>query len=195
MAYAKEPGCPSMTMRRGYTQSRQFRLRGTNRVSHDLRGSTIMAMSPRTRTSFMIIRLIMDPWAIPRETLASPHPTHLHHHHSSLRQQLPPVPHPTPRTRCSHLLSALMHSGTRPSSTKSSSHRIWRHFMLICGLCWPIRPLYFSSSSPCRSRLHSFLLSTGRHHRSDHQGSSLHPLLFVYCQWGHWIFCLGGCGW
>ena len=136
-------------------------------------------MSPRTRTSFTIIRLVMDPWAIPRETLASPHPTHLHHHHSSLRRQLPPVPHPTSRTRCLHLLSALMHSRTRPRSIESSSHRIWRRFVLICVRCWPIRPLFFSSSSPCRPRLLSFSLSTSRHrhHRSDHQGSSLH----LYC--------------
>ena len=182
-------------MRRGYTPLRPYLSKGTNRVSRDPRGPTILAMSPRTRTSFMIIRLVMDPWAIPKETLASPRPTHLHHHHSSLRQLLPPIPLPTPRTRCSHLLSALMHSRMRPRSTESSSHRIWRLCVLICRLCWPIRPLYFSSSRPCRTRLRSFSLSTGHHHHSDHQGSSLHPLLFVYCQWGHWIFCLGGCGW
>ena len=184
-------------MRRGYTPLKPYLSKGTNQVYRDLRGPTIPAMSPRTRMSFTIIRLAMDPWEIPRGTLASPRPTHLHHHHSSLRQQLSPVPHPTPRTRCSHLLSALMHSGTRPRSTESSSHRIWRHCVLICGLCWLIRPLYFNSSIPCRPRLHSFSLSIDRHHHhhcSDHQGSSLHPLLFVYCQWGHWIFCLGGVG-
>ena len=152
-------------------------------MSRNLRGPTIPAMSPRTRTSFTIIRLVMDPWAIPRGTLASPRPTHLHHHNSSLRRQPPPVPHPTPRTQCSHLLSALLHSGTRPRSTESSSHRIWRPFVMICVLCWPIRPPFFSSSSLYRPRLHSLSLSTSRHHhhRSDHQGSSLHPLLFVYC--------------
>ena len=159
----------------------------------------IPAMSPRTRTSCTIIRLGMDPWAILRGTLASPRPTHLHHHHSNLRRQLPPVPHPILRTRCSLSLSASMHFGTRPRSTESSSHRIWRPSVLICVLCWPTRPLFFSSSRPCRLRSHSCLPFTS-HHRSDHQGSSLHPLLFVYCQWGHWVFCLGGgggggCGW
>ena len=73
---------------------------------------------PSERMRFMIIRLVMDPWPIPRGTLTSPRPTLLHH--SSLRQQLPPVPHPTQRTECSHLLSALMHSGTRPRSIESS---------------------------------------------------------------------------
>ena len=150
MAYANKPGCPSMTMRCGYTPSTQFQSRGTNRVSHDLRGPTIPAMSPQTRMSFTIIRLVMDPWAIPRGMLGSPRPTHLHHHHSSPRRQLPPVLHPTSRTRCSHLLSALMPSGTRPRSTESSSHRIWRHFALICIRCWPTRSLFFSSSSRFR---------------------------------------------
>ena len=88
---------------------------------------------PSTRTSFMTIRLVLDSWAILRRTLASPRliPFH-HHHHRSLRRQLPPVPHLISRTRCSHLLSALTPSGTRPRSTKSSSHRIWRHCVLIC---------------------------------------------------------------
>ena len=129
MAYANEPGCPSMTMRRGYTPSRPYQLRGTNRVYHDLRGSTIPAMSPRTRTSFTTIRPILDSWEILRGTLSSPRPTHLHHHHRSPRRQLTPVPPPTSRTRCSPLLSALMPSGTRPRSTESSSHRIWRRFV------------------------------------------------------------------
>ena len=118
-------------MRRGYTPSKPYLSRETNRVSRDLRGPTILAMSPRTRTSFTIIRLVMDPWVIPRGTLASPRPTHLHHHYSSPRQQLPPVPHTTSRTRCFHLLSALTHSGTRPRSTESSSHRTWRRFALM----------------------------------------------------------------
>ena len=139
-----------MTMRRGYTPSRQYQLRGTNRVCHDLRGPTIPAMSPRTRTSFTTIRPVLDPWAIPRGTLGSPLLIHLYHHHSSHRRQLPPVPHLTSRTRCSPLLSALMHSGMRPGSTVSSSHRIWRHFALICVQCWPTRPLFFSSSSHSR---------------------------------------------
>ena len=153
----------------------------------------IPATSPRTRTSFMSIRLVMDSLAILKETLASPRPTHLHHHHSSLRRQLPPVPPTILRTRCSPSLSASMHFGTRPKSTESSSHRIWRPSVLICVLCLPTRPLFFSSSRPCRLRSHSCLPFTS-HHRSDHQGSSLHPLLFFYCKWGHWVFCLGGGG-
>ena len=105
----------------------------------------------------------------------------------------PSSPSPILRTRCSPSLSASMHFGTRPRSTESSSHRIWRPFVPICVLCWPTRPLFFSSSRPCKLRLHSFLPFTS-HHRSDHQGSSLHPQLFLYCQWGHWVFCLGGWG-
>ena len=146
----------------------------------------------------MSIRLVMDSWAIPRETLACSRPTHLHHHHSSLWRQLPPVLPPILRTRCSLSLSTSMHFGTRPRSTESSSHRIWRPSVLICVLCWPTKPLFFSSSRPCRLRSQSCLPFTS-HHRSDHQGSSLHPLLFVYCQWGHWYFVWGGggggCGW
>ena len=151
---------------------------------HDLRGSTIPATSPRTRTSFTTIGPVLASWAIPRETLGIPHLTHLHHYHSHPRRQPPTVPHPTSRTRCSHLLSALMHFGTRPRSSESSSHRTWRRFALICVQCWPIRPLFFNSSSPFRPSLLSFSHSTSRHrhHRSDHQGSSLHPLLFFYCQ-------------
>ena len=145
-------------------------------------GSTIPTTSPRTRTSFMTIRLVLASWAIPRETLASPRLTHLYHHHIHPRRPLPPVPHPTSRTWCSHLLSALMHSGTRPGSIESSSHRTWRRFALICVQCWPIRPLFFSNSSPFKPSLLSFSHSTSRHHHSDHQGSSLHPLLFFYCQ-------------
>ena len=120
----------------------------------------------------MTIRLVLDSWAIPRGILGSPRLIHLHHHHSSPRRQLPPVPHPTSRTQCSHLLSALMHSGTRPRSTKSSSHRIWRRFALMCAWCWPTRPLFFSSSSsPSRLSLlsssHSIICHRHRHHRSD----------------------------
>ena len=171
-------------MRRGYTPSKPYQLRKTNRVYHDLRGSTIPATSPRTRTSFTIIGPVLASWAIPRETLGSPRPTHLHHHPSHPRRQPPPALHPTSRTRCSHLLSALRHSGTRPKSTESSSHRIWRRFELMCVPCWPTRPLFFSSSSLSRLSLLSSLRSTSRHrhHRSDHQGSSPHPLLFFYCQ-------------
>ena len=137
-------------MRRGYTPSRQYQLRGTNRAYHDLRGFTIPAMSPRTRRSFTTIGPALDSWVTPRRTLGSPRLTHLRHHHSSPRRQLPPAPLPTSRTRCSPLLSALMHSGTRPKSTESSSHRIWRRFVPICVRCWPTRPLFFSSSSHSR---------------------------------------------
>ena len=139
-----------MTMRRGYTPSRPYQLRGTNRVYHALRGSTIPAMSPQTRRSFTTIGPILDPWAIHRGILGSPRLTHLHHHHSSPRRQLTPVPPPTSRTWCSPLLSALMHSGTRPKSTESSSHRIWRRFEPICVQRWPTKPLFFSSSSHSR---------------------------------------------
>ena len=126
----------------------------------------------------MSIRLVMDSWAIPRETLASPRPTHRHHHPNSLWRHLQQVLHPILRTRCSHLLSASTHSGMRPRSTESSSHRIWRPSVLICGLSWPIRSSFFSSSSPCRPRSHSSWPSTSlHHHRSDHQGSPLH----LYC--------------
>ena len=158
----------------------------------------IPAMSPRTRTSFMSIRLVMDSWAIPRETLASPRPTHRHHHHSSLRRHLLPVHHPILRTWCSHLLSASMHSGMRPRSTESSSHRIWRLSVLTCGLYWPIRPSFFSSSSPCRPRSHNSWPSTSlhHHHRSDHRGSPLH----LYCLFiasgdtGYFVWGGGGVG-
>ena len=43
--------------------------------------------------------------------------SHLHHHPSSLRQPLLLVLHQILRTRCSHSLSVLMHSGMRPKST------------------------------------------------------------------------------
>ena len=139
----------------------------------------ILVMSPRTRTSFMSIRLGMASWVIPRETLASPRPTHLHHHPSSLQRQLPPVLHPILRTRCSHLLSTSTHSGMRPRSTESSSLRIWRLYGQICVRCWPTRPLFCSSSRPYRHRSPSSWLFTNLHHHhcSDHQGSPLH----IYC--------------
>ena len=166
-------------MRPSITLSRPYMSSGTHLVSRALRSHMISVMSPRTRTSFMSIGLVMDPWAIPRETLASPHLTHLHHHPSSLERQPPPVLHPILRTRCSHSLSASTHSGMRPKSTESLSHRIWRLYVLICGRSWPIRPSFFSSSSPCRHRSPSSWLSTSlhHHHRSDHQGSPLH----LYC--------------
>ena len=171
-------------------------------MSHYLRGPTIPAMSPRMRTSFTIIRLVMDPWAIPRGTLGSPRPTHLHHHHSSSQRQLPPVPYPTSRTRCSHLLSALMHSGTRPRSTESSSHRIWRRFGLMCVRCWPTRPLFFSSNSPSRLSLlsssPSIIRHRHRHHRSD-PAITRGVLFTLFCSFitsgDTGYFCLGGCEW
>ena len=146
----------------------------------------------------MSIRLVMDSSAIPRETLASPRPTHLHHRHSSLRRQLPPVPHPILRTRCFPSLSASMHFGMRPRSTESSSHRIWRLSVLTCGLYWPIRPSFFGNSSPCRLRSHSSWPPTHlhHHHRSDHQGSPLH----LYCLFiasgdtGYFVWWGGGGG-
>ena len=192
-----------MTMRHGYTPPRPYQLRGTNRVYHDLRGSMIPAMSPQTRTSFMTIRLVLDSWAIPRGTLGSPRIIHLHHHHhSSSRRQLPPVPHPTSRTRCSHLLSALLHSRTRPRSTESSSHRIWRRFALMCIRCWPTRPLFFSSSSTSRlsllSSLHSIIRHRHRHHCSD-PAITRGVLFTLSCSFiasgDTGYFCLGGCEW
>ena len=169
---------------------------------HDLRGSTIPAMSPQTRTSFMTIRLVLDSWAIPRGTLGSPRLIRLHHHHSSPRRQLPPVPHPTSRTRCSHLLSALMHYGTRPRSTESSSHRIWRRFALMCVRCWPTRPLFFSSNSPSRLSLLSSSHSIIRHHHRRHRSDpaiTRGVLFTLFCSFiasgDTGYFCLGGCEW
>ena len=166
-------------MRPSFTLSRPYLSSGTHLVSRALRIHMIPVMSPLTRTSFMSIRLGMAPWAILREKLASPRLTHLHHHPSSRKRQLPPVLHQILRTRCSHSLSASTHSGMRPRSTESSLHRIWRLCVLICGWSWPIRPSFFSSSSLCRHRSPSSWLSTDlhHHHRSDHQGSPLH----LYC--------------
>ena len=145
----------------------------------------------------MTIRLVLDSWAIPRGTLGSPHLNRLHHHHSHPWRQLPLAPHPTSRTRCSPLLSALMLSRTRPRSTESSSHRIWRRFALICVQCWPIRPLFFSSSSPSRPSLLRFSHSTShhRHHRSD-QSITRGVIFTLYCYFiaseDTGYFCLGG---
>ena len=169
---------------------------------HDLRGSTIPAMSPWTRTSFMTIRLVLDSWAIPKEPLGSPRHIHLHHHHSHPRRQLHPAPHPTSRTRCSPLLSALMFSGKRPRSTESSSHRIWRRFALICIQCWPIRPIFFNYSSPSRPNLLRFSHSTShhRHHRSD-QSITRGVIFTLYCYFitsedtGYFCLVGGGYAW
>ena len=173
-----------------------YQSRGTNRVSHDLKGPMIPVMSPRTRTSFTTIKPVLDPWAIPRGILSSPRPTHLHHHHRSPQRQLTPVLPPTSRTRCSPLLSALMPSRTRPRSTESSSHRTWRRSVLICVRCWPTRPLFFSSSSPSRPSLLRFSHSTSRH-RSD--PSITRGIIFThYCSFlaseDTGYFCLGGGG-
>ena len=188
-----------MTMRRGYTPSRPYQSRGTNRVSHDLRGPMIPVMSPRTRTSFTTIRPVLDPWAIPRGILGSPRPTHLHHHHRSPPRQLTPVLPPTSRTRCSPLMSALMPSGTRPRSTESSSHRTRRCSVLICVQCWPTRPLFFSSSSPSRPNLLRFSHSTSHHHHHRSDPSITRGAIFtLYCSFlaseDTGYFCLGGGG-
>ena len=198
MAYENEPGCPSMTMRRGYIPSKPYQSRGTNRVSHDLRGPMIPFMSPRTRRTSTTIRPVSDPWAIPWGTLGSPRL--IHHHHSRPRRQLLLVPHSTSRTRCSHLLSALTHSRMRPRSTESSSHRIWRRFALICVRCWPTRPLFFSSSSPSRRSLLSFWHSKSRHSHHHSDLSITRGVLFtLYCSFvasgDTGYFCLGGCEW
>ena len=152
-------------------------------------------MSPQTRTSFQIIGLAMDSWVTPRRTLASPR-LDLHHLHPSILRRpsllvLPPIL----RTRCSHSLSVLTHSGMRPKSTESSLLRTWRRCMLTCAQFLPIRPLFYSSSRLCRPSSRSSSLSTIlRHrHRSDLQGVPL-PFMFLSCQWGHWIFSLGGGG-
>ena len=188
-----------MTMRRGYTPSRPYQSRGTNRVSHDLRGPMIPAMSLQTRTSFTTIRPVLDPYAIPREILGSPRPTYLHHHHHSPRRQPTPVLPPISRTRCFPLMCALMPYGTRPRSNESSSHRTWRLSALICVRCWPTRPLFFSSSSPSRPSLLRFSHSTSRHrhHRSD--PSITRGVIFtLYCSFlaseDTGYFCLGGGG-
>ena len=156
----------------------------------------IPGMSPRTRTSFMTIRLGMASWAILRETLASPRPTHLHHHHSSPRRQLPPVLHPILRTRCSHSLSASTHSWMRPRSTESSSHRTWRPSVRICVRCWPTRPPFCSSSRPYRPRSRSSWPFTSllHHHRSDHQGSPLHLFCLFLARGDTGYFAWGGGG-
>ena len=185
-------------MRPGFIPSRQYLSSRTHLVSHDLKGCMIRVMSPRTRTSFMSIGLVMDPWAIPRETLASPRPTHLHHHPSSHRRQLPPVLPQTLRTRCSHSLSALTHSGMRPRSTESSSLRTWRPSVRICVRCWPTRPPFCSNSKPYRPRSRSSWPSTSHlhHHRSDHQGRTLHLfcLFLASGDTGYFVWGGGGCG-
>ena len=123
---------------------------------------------------------------------------HLHHHRPQGRLHL--VLHLILRTRCSLSLTVLMPFGTRHRSTESSLPRTWRPFALTCVQFWPTRPLFFISSSPFRLSSPSFLPSTSRrrHHHSDTSdqlGSFLHPLLFFYCRWGHWILLFGGCGW
>ena len=160
-------------MRPSFILSRPYLSSGTHLVSRGLRSHMTLVMSPRTRMRFMSFGLGMAPWAIPRETLASPRPTHLYHHPSSHRWQLPPVLPRTLRTRCSHSLSALTHSGMRPRSTESSSHRTWRPSVRICVRCWPTRPPFCSSSRPYRLRSHSSwpFTSLFHHHRSDLQGS------------------------
>ena len=184
-------------MRPGFILSRPYLSSGTHLVSRDLMSHMTLVMSPRTRTrtSFMSIGLGMAPWAIPRETLASPRPTHLHHHPSSRRRQLPPVLHPISRTRCSHSLSASTLSGMRPRSTESSSLRTWRPSVRICVRCWPTRPSFCSSSRHYRPRSRSSWPSTSLlyHHRSDHQGSPLH-LFGFFLDSGDTGYFVGGGG-
>ena len=182
-----------MTTRRGYTPSRPYQLKGTNRVYHDLRGSTIPAMSPRTRTSFMSIRLVLDSWAIPRGTLGSPRLTHLHHHHSHPRRQLPPAPHSTSRTRCSPLLSALMLSGTRPRSTESSSRRTWRRFALICVRYSSAAAVASGPASPASSSP-PVATTTTTVTCPFTRGVPFTFLCYFFCQWGHCTFLFGR-GW
>ena len=150
--------------------------------------------SHRTRMSFLTIRLAMDSWVTPRRTLASPH-LDLHHHPSSLRRPSLLALHQTSRTRCSPLLSVLTHFGMRLRSTESSLLRTWRPCVLTCAQFWPIRPSFSSSSRLCRPNSHSSSRSTSHRHRhhSDLQGSPL-PSMFIFYQWGHWIFSLGGGG-
>ena len=137
-------------MRPDFIQSRPYRSSGTHLVSRNLRGSMTRDMSPQTRTSFQIIGLAMDSWVTPRRTLASPR-LDLHHlHPSSLRRPSLLVLPPILRTRCSHSLSVLTHSGMRPRSTESSLLRTWRRCMLTCAQFWPIRPSFYSSSRLCR---------------------------------------------
>ena len=145
-------------MRPDFIQSRPYRSSGTHLVSRNLRGSMTRDTSPRTRTSFQIIGLAMDSWVTPRRTLASPRLalhhlhriTHLHHHPRSLRRPSLLVLPPILRTRCSHSLSVLTHSGMRPRSTESSLLRTWRRCVLTCAQFWPIRPSFYSSSRLCR---------------------------------------------
>ena len=183
-------------MRPRFILSRPYRSSGTHLVSRALRSHMTLVMSPRTRTSFMSFELGMAPWAIPRETLANPRPTHLHHHPSRHRRQLPLVLPRTLRTRCSHSLSALTHSGIRPRSTESSSHRTWRPSVRICVRCWPTRPPFCSSSRPYRPRSCSSWPFTSRLHlhlhRSDHQGSTLYLLSFFIASGDTGYFVYGG---
>ena len=181
-------------MRPGFILSRPYLSSGTHLVSHGLRSHITLVMSPRTRMSFMSFELGMAPWAIPRETLASPRPTHLHHHPSSHRQLLPPVLPQTLRTRFSHSLSASTLSGMRPRSTASSSHRTWRPSVRICVRCWPTRPPFCSNSRPYRPKSRSSWPSTSHlhRHRSDHQGSTLHHLCLFLASGDTAYFVWGG---
>ena len=181
-------------MRHGYTLLKLSWSSVTNRVYHDLRVCTTRAMNPRTRMSFTSIRLVLDSRAILRVTLSSPPFTH--HLHNRPRRQPHLVPAPISRTQCSHSLTILMLSGTRPRSTESSLPRIWRHSVLTCVPSWLTRRPFSEISSPSKTGSLSFSPSTShrRHCRSDatdHQGSFLHPLLFFYCQWAHWTLLFG----
>ena len=139
-----------MTMRRGYTPIKAISVKKDKPGVPRPEGVYDSGHEPSDKDELHDYQACLASWAIPKGTLGNPRLTHLHHHHSHPRRQLLPSPHPTLRTRCSPLLSALMLYGMRPRSTESSSRRIWRCFALICVQCWPTRPLFFSSSSRSR---------------------------------------------
>ena len=95
-----------------------------------------------------------------------------------------------------HIGVHLTHSGMRPKSTESSSHRTWRPSVWICVLCWPTRPPFCSSSRPYSPRSCSSWLSTSHlhHHRSDHQGSTLHLFCLFFASGDTGYFVWGGGG-
>ena len=187
-----------MTMRRGYTPIKVISVKRDKPGVPRPEGAYDSSHKPSDEDELHDYHARFGPLGDPQGDIGqSLSLTHLHYHHSSPRRQLPPVPSLTSRTRCSPLMSALIHSGTRPRSTESSSHRIWRLFALICVRCWPTRPLFFNSISRFRPSLHSFLPTTSHHHSHHgdlpaHQGSSLHLLLLFHCQWGHCPFLVEG---
>ena len=63
-------------MRPGFIRLRPYRSSETHLVSRNLRGSTTRATSPQTRTSFPIIRLVLDSWGDTQDDIgqSSSHP-------------------------------------------------------------------------------------------------------------------------